>query len=89
MKILNNEYSSLPNKIFINGINTTVQRFYTDLESSENTTYNVTLLWNDGEHPQVSQMFQGCSDIIEIDFIEFDTSDINNMDSMFNGCSLI
>ena len=36
MKILNNEYSSLPNKIFINGINTTVQRFYTDLESSEN-----------------------------------------------------
>ena len=32
-------------------------------------------------------MFNGCSNISEIDFSNFDTMNVSNMSYMFNGCS--
>ena len=32
-------------------------------------------------------MFKGCSDIIEIDFYNFISSNIQNIDNMFDGCT--
>ena len=86
MNILSNEYYNLPNKIFINGINKTVQKIYY-FENSENNIYNVSLMWISFINPSFSNMFKGCSNITEIDFFNFDTSEMIDIDSMFEGCT--
>ena len=86
MNILSNYYSSLPNKIFINEEEKQVQTKYY-FENSENNIHNVTLKWNDGVNPQLANMFKGCSNIIEINFVNFDTSHISDMSYIFEGCS--
>ena len=82
IQIISEEYSFLPDRILINGINHAVNKVY-NLENSEN---NITLIW-DNKLTSTSQMFKGCSNIIEIDFTLFDTSNVNYMNEMFSDCS--
>ena len=46
----------------------------------------VELIWNQSP-TNCSRMFYGCSNISEIDFSDFDSSNVENMNYMFNGCS--
>ena len=49
--------------------------------------YNIVeLIWNNKINDS-HNMFNGCSDIIEFDFSNFDTSQITYMNSMFRDCS--
>ena len=73
----------LPNEIRTNGnIRTDKQNSYS-LSESEN---NVTISWNI-KITSTFQMFEGCLDIIEIDFSDFDSSEITQMNNMFTTCS--
>ena len=76
-------FETLPNEIYINGIrqNEVINFYY--LNESEN---NIILKWK-YELNSTNQMFQGCSNITEIDFSGFSTSNIKNMGKMFYQCS--
>ena len=72
-----------PNEVYING----------ELQNIVNYSYNfnqtinyVELLWNN-TISNCSNMFRCCSDIIEFDFSNFDTSQVKNMYCMFYDCS--
>ena len=86
MNILSNDYYFLPDKLSINGENKSpVQREYY-FENTENNIYNISLLWNNGTKYEASNMFKGCSNITEINFIDFNTYGITEISSMFDGC---
>ena len=81
--ILYSSYISNPNEIKINGINQTdISKSY-NLVSENNT---VEIKWND-QITDCSDMFRDCSNIYEIDFTDFDASNILKMDGLFRGCS--
>ena len=72
-----------PNEVYING----------ELQNIVNYSYNfnqtinyVELLWNN-TISNCGNMFRSCSDIIEFDFSNFDTSQVKNMYCMFYDCS--
>ena len=89
IKILGiNSYNSKefpkPNIIYINGImqNGT---FKTSYKLNETENY-ITLIWNKNLIT-TSNMFEECSDIIEINLSNFNTSEVTDMRYMFNGCT--
>ena len=47
----------------------------------------ITLVWNSNNIQSTASMFVKCSAITEIDFSNFDTSQVTNMALMFGGCS--
>ena len=50
--------------------------------------YNeVKLIWNNINLYDCGCMFMGCADITEIDFSDFDTSQVTNIGTIFSGCS--
>ena len=72
-----------PDIIYINGIqNDTIQNKY----YFNKAINNATLIWNKTIN-SCYHMFNGCSNIIEIDFSNFDTSDVTDMGFMFCGCN--
>ena len=78
----------LPDEIQING-NTKgdIQYSYnpSDFLSRENN--DVIITWNNEIITSTNNMFDRCSDIIEIDFSEFDSSKITEMNYMFKECT--
>ena len=86
IKILSDNFNNLPKIIYIDGINKTVEREH-DFKNSKNNIHNVSMIWYDSLYPGVSNMFKGCSNIIEIDFINFNVSCITDTSYMFEGCS--
>ena len=84
IKILGNEFPSMPDIIYINGIsqNGTVNTSY-KLNETENY---ITLIWNTNLKTTFN-MFEGCSDIIEINLSNFNSSQVTDMSSMFKGCT--
>jgi surface protein len=54
-----------------------------ELLNSEN---NITIIFTN-EITSCESMFKGCSNIIEIDFSNFISSNIQNIDNMFDGCT--
>ena len=77
----NNVYK--PDIIYINGIRnfTISNRYY--FNQIDNTA---NLIWNDPIDNCVT-MFRGCSDIIEMDLSNFDTSRVFIMNTMFGDCT--
>ena len=76
-------YYSYPNKVYINE----------KMQDTVNHSYNLTetnniieLVW-DSLINSSYKMFYGCSDIIEMDFSNFNTSNIRDMQWMFKDCS--
>ena len=83
--ILSEEFTSLPSEVIINGFiqNSDIRTY--SLPFSEN---NITLIWNYLLN-DCSHMFEGQRNIIKIDFSEFVSSNVENMNYMFNKCLLL
>ena len=89
--IYNNDPSSIdsfqekyfPNLVYINGI---IQNYITYRYDFNLTDNFVELIWNNNINNCVS-MFRNCSDIVEMDFSDFDTSEVTSMQFMFVFCS--
>ena len=71
-----------PTKVYINKKNKLVVPIH-HLAQKDNF---IELIWNNLISSS-AYMFYGCSDITEIDFSNFNTSNIENMESMFRDCS--
>ena len=72
-----------PDEVYINGY----RQNYVNHSYIFNQANNIVeLVWNNLINSSNS-MFHGCSDITEIDFSNFNTSNIDNMNYMFLGCS--
>ena len=77
---------SRPNKILINDEEENSIMTYYDFFDSTKEYSTIKLIWNNIVD-DCSEMFNGCSDIIGMDFSNFDTSEVTYMNSMFKGCS--
>ena len=85
--IFSNEFSFINNiaKIFINGEEQTI---------SDDGNYqlsefinNITFFWKRYPLNETRKMFYGLTNIVELNFITFDTSFVTHMGQMFEGCS--
>ena len=82
-QILSEIYNDeLPDKIYVNNIETNGKSKIVKLDENENT---IKLVWNSPIH-LCNGMFYQLSNINEIDLSKFDTSLITDMSSMFYGC---
>ena len=74
---------TLPNEIYINGINQTNIDYKYNFTESEN---RVKLVWYNNLG-NLACMFHKCSKIKKIDFSNFNSSSVYNINSAFNGCN--
>ena len=83
--ILNESFQPLPDKILINGqeINQTAHKIEINEEGSI-----IELIWNN-PLSNCHVMFKGMSNILEINFIDFDTSKVTDMSKMFMDCEYL
>ena len=82
--ILSNNFINYPEKIIINEIEQVYVSSTTyDLTDEIN---NITLIWH-SQISNASHMFEGISNITEIDFSNFDSSIISDASYMFKNCS--
>ena len=82
--VLYSQYSYRPDTILIDGNSYTInsQNKISNLQNEKNI---ITMKWNN-KLTDCSKMFLNLSNIIEIDLSNFDSSNVNNMESLFNGC---
>ena len=81
---INYTFEELPDEILVNGVSqSSIGKFVYNLSEQTN---NVTMKW-DSNITSCSCMFYGLTNIISIDFSQFDTSQVTNMLYMFNGCT--
>ena len=81
--IFSSNLRNYPNKIIINGIEKNSFTYSQYLNQTDNL---VELIWN-SKIKDSYKMFYGCSDIYEMDFSNFDTSEITYMNCMFCDCT--
>ena len=83
--ILNSDFLPQPNEVYVNDnfINIDNENKINNLLDEEN---NITMKWND-KLESFASMFNGLSNIIEIDFLNFDTSRVTAMNNMFCDCT--
>ena len=79
-KIFNN-YN--PNTIYINGIKQKQVNYTYYLNQTDNF---IELIWNNAIE-RTNSMFYNCISLTSINFNNFDTSKVVDMEEMFNGCS--
>ena len=72
-----------PNYVYINGNKQDPVKSIYDFNQIDNY---VELIWNN-TIDNCQNIFYNCSDILEIDLSNFDTSECKSMNSMFNDCS--
>ena len=85
--ILNEEFTLLPNEIYINGNKTDFINNKPQL-NFENELNIVILKWNQ-TITTCKDMFRGRNNIVEIDLSKFETSFVTNMENMFRDCTLL
>ena len=83
MRIINSNF--LPNKIYINGISSTIDRLG-NINIKNNKINNVTLEYNEIIN-KFDKMFQNLNSIIEVDLSNIDTSEVTSMKAMFINCA--
>ena len=84
VKVLSDVYhQNLPDEVWINNIRQSKINNTYNLKRSENF---ITLKWYE-ELESLENMFSNCYNITEINFSDFNTSQVINMVSMFEGCS--
>ena len=83
--VINLGYNDKPSSYFLNNDSTpkTINGSSIELSKTEN---EVTLIFTNPVSTCYS-MFKGCSQIIEIDFSNFDSSNVRNIDRMFYDCT--
>ena len=74
---------SYPDEVYINGDKQNNVSYSYNFNQIDN---NVGLVWYN-LISNCDNMFRGCSSITEIDFSNFNTSNVDNMESFFFGCS--
>ena len=74
---------NIPDEIYINGNNQSLITTQYDLNQTDNI---IKLVWN-RQLITCYNMFNGCTNIIEIDLSNFDSSQVEKMSSMFEGCT--
>ena len=81
--ILSNDFTTIPNQIFVNGIlqNTTGKIVY----NLQNNINNITIIWND-QLTSCSSMFYNLTNILKADLSKFDSSKVIKMNNMFCCC---
>ena len=82
IQIISELFNNLPDKIEINGQECSVARGYY-LSDADST---IILKWYDNLDT-TSNMFNGCSNITEIDLSNIEISQVTGMSNMFSGCS--
>ena len=85
-KVFDGNLKVHPNRILINEIEQDSISTSYDFQDSQNDYNKVDLIWNNIVN-DCCNMFDGCSNITEIDFSNFDTSQVTHMNSMFKDCS--
>ena len=81
--ILNKNFSSIPNNIYLNGNPIELIENKIELNNSENI---IKLSWS-GQILSCENMFANLTNILEIDLSNFDSSSVTSMKSMFSNCS--
>ena len=81
--ILNESFKPLPDKILINGQE--VDQIAPKIEIKEEGSI-IELIWNN-PLSNCHAMFKGMSNILEINFTDFDTSKVTDMSEMFMKCN--
>jgi len=79
----NSRFTNYPNEVYINGNKQNVVTHSYNLNQEDNF---IELIWNNLINSCVCMFFE-CSDITEIDFSNFNTSNVEYMNQMFYGCS--
>ena len=72
-----------PDEVYINGVNQSQITTYFYFDHLDN---NITYIWKN-DITTTNCMFKSCSKITEMDFSNFDTSQVTNMYNMFDSCS--
>ena len=88
-QIISNDYNpfnAIPNKILINEIEQDQDKIGKIAYDLTGDTNNITLIW-DNQITYCSYMFQDLTNIIEIDFSDFNSSIVTETALMFKGCS--
>ena len=85
-KVFDSGLSVYPKRILINGVEQNSISTSYEFEDSQNGYNKVELIW-DNIVSNCCNMFRGCSNITEIDFSNFDSSEVNHMNSMFKDCT--
>ena len=83
VQIFSTELKNFPDEVWIDDLNQSEINIKYNLI---NTTNYITLIWHD-EINDISFMFNDRSEITEIDFSNFTTSNVINMCGMFYGCT--
>ena len=83
LKVINSDY--VPNIVYLNGLRSKIDKSgYMDILNRG--INNVTLIW-DHKKEKYSKLFKNIDSIIEINFTNFDTSEITLMSGMFINCA--
>jgi len=84
-KVFSRSFSSenYPDEVYINGYNQSRVSYSYNLNQTDNI---IELKWNN-LITECGYMFHSCSGINEIDFTNFNTSNVIHMNRMFEGCS--
>ena len=84
-KIINPNYSFKPSSYFL-GMSL-IPIAFEDSEIELTKSVNQITLKFEGDVTSCKYMFQGCSNIIEIDLTYFESSNVQDIDYMFDGCT--
>ena len=82
-KILGNEFNTLPDSIYINGIPQAEIKNIYNLTDERNV---IRMIWTNTTVTSFLYMFHYCISIISIDLSKFSTNTINNMERIFCHC---
>ena len=85
IKILDNNFNSLPDEIYINNSPVSPAKLVTLTKEGENI---IILKWN-SKLTNCSYMFNGCDYLLPIDVSHIDSSKINQVEFMFNSCERV
>ena len=81
-QIINNDVIKYISEVYANDINITTIKNRINLTESTNT---VKIIFN-SQINNCKELFKSCSEIYEIDFTNFDSSNITHLTEAFNGC---
>ena len=82
VKIINPQY--IPDRVYINGNESAIDR-YGRIITEKADIYFVTFEWNE-KRENYDRLFEDISNILEIDFSNFDTAGVTSMNYMFFEC---
>ena len=81
-KIINSRY--IPNRVYINGINSTIDRVGI-INIKDEGIHNISIEYNN-KLDNIDKMFLDIENLVEVDFSNFDSSSVTSMKALFSNC---